>query len=265
MIERFSKSNNISDKGITVSRKILYGDFETHWHDFFEIEFIVSGDGKYIIDDREYIIKKNMLFFMTPINFHSVKFVGNAEIINVMFLEELCNRDVLSRIVNMNKDNAVLFSTDTSNFIYGILTELIFATECGDKMYYKSLLNTLLIKISNNMASKDASKLPYVQSTMLFVLNNFRKKISLIDAARYVGLSPAYLSTIFPKHANITFKEFLDNIRLDYSKNMIINSDMSVSDVCFESGFCDYSNFIRKFKGKFGISPGQYRKKHQNY
>jgi len=68
------------------------------------------------------------------------------------------------------------------------------------------------------------------------------------------------MSSLFVKESGINFKEYLSTIRLDYARKLLEFSDMSVTDICFESGFNDYANFERSFKRKYNISPRQHRK-----
>lgn len=259
MIERFTKSQNIPQGEISAERKMINGEFKTHWHDFSEIEFVISGSGKYIVDGRVYNIEENMLFFMTPINFHSVSIDKNTEIINIMFSENLCGSTLFPFAAGVS-ENAVCFSENDAVFIKNLLFELISAVGENDRIYYTSLLNTLLLKIVKYTKNKSIPTLNYAQSAMLYVLNNFRSDITLTSAASYTGLSPAYLSAVFAAETGVNFKEYLNSIRYEYARKILTYSDMSVTEVCFESGFGDYSNFIRGFKRRFGITPGQLKK-----
>jgi len=60
---------------------------------------------------------------------------------------------------------------------------------------------------------------------------------------------------------NTTFKEYLTSLRLDYAAKLLIISDFSSTEICYTSGFNDFSSFSRAFKKKFFISPSEYRSK----
>ena len=79
---------------ICASKKHIKGDFLNHGHDFFEIEYIISGSGTYFIDGKSYPIQDKMLFFISPSNFHAIKDC-DAVIINVMFSCNLCDTNLL--------------------------------------------------------------------------------------------------------------------------------------------------------------------------
>ena len=200
-----------------------------------------------------------MLFFMTPIDFHRVSIDGNAEIINIKFTENICSKHYLFFLTSANIENAFHFSEPDSIFIKNILFELLSASRQNDKTYYAALLDVLLLKIGKR-TKKNIPQLTYVQSAILYILNNFRSEITLADTADHIGISSAYLSSIFHSETGVKFKEYLNTIRFDYAKKLLIYSDMNISEICSESGFNDYANFMRGFNSHFGTAPGKFRK-----
>ena len=263
MIKQYTKLQKIPEIGISVLEKTIYGEYPTHWHDFTEIEFILSGSGKYIIDGKQHEIRENMLFFMTPVNFHSVKVSrGGAKIINVKFSESLCAGSTLFSLVAQKKENAVMFSQNDALFLRALLHQMKDACLKGNEEYLKATLGVLLLKTAQNASAVTDGSLSYAQTAMLYVLENFRSDITLSSAAKHIGLSAPYLSKVFADENGITFKKYLDGVRFDYAKKLLTYSGMSVSEICADSGFDDYANFMRAFKQNFGMSPGAYRKNH---
>lgn len=266
MMERFEKEENIISDGISViERKFGAGSATAvHCHDFIELEYISEGRGKNIIDGKEYEFFGNTLFFTTPINFHSLVFYEDTRLVNITLSETICNPHALFRIASSHAENAVVFSDSDSVFIKKLIGELSAAVGEKNKEYLSALLDTLLFKTAKSIKQRNTLSVTYVQSAMLYIMNNFRYDITLASAADFVGLAPAYLSLIFKKSAGVNFKEYLSSLRFDYAKQLLRNSDMSISEVCYESGFSDYSNFLRSFKKRFGISPGSLRKECKN-
>lgn len=256
MINRLTCEYNIGKCGLTASKKELNGHFSTHWHDFYEFEFVLDGNGTYIIDGMEYEIKKGMLFFMSPINFHEVQ-AKHAKIINVMFSDSVCSENALFTLTFENRGNAFFFDDRDFLFLCELFNELISAFEKNNRIYSKAIIDTLLLKISEQ--NKNTTDLTYVQSAMLYIRNNFRNKLTLPQTAAYIGLSPSYFSYLFPKESGVTFKEYLNSLRFEYAKKLVLFSAQNISEICFDCGFDDYANFLRGFKKRFGASPGQFR------
>lgn len=93
-----------------------------------------------------------------------------------------------------------------------------------------------------------------------YVFKNFRKKISLKDVADLVHMTPTSFSRYFTLKNNKAFSEFISEIRVKNACKMLIESEESISQICFDCGFNTFSNFNKQFKEIISISPTQYRK-----
>ena len=261
LIDRYTKLQKIKNGKIMVKEKTIVG-YPTHWHEFYEIELIISGSGSYIIDGVCRKIEKNMLFFMTPVNFHRV-ITDGADVITLMFMGEVCDKNMLFRLSSAFDCDSVALCDADAEYLAAIMHELNIASSQNDDEYSFHLLNSILGKLCRLTNSHRHGHLSKVQTAMLFIRNNFRNNIGLNDIAHAAGVTPSYMSSIFLKDCGVNFKDYLSSIRFDYAKKMLEFSDMTVTDICFESGFNDYANFERSFKAKFGISPREYRKSYQ--
>ena len=257
MIDRYTRLQKITSGNMKVKEKSIY-DYPTHWHEFYEIELILSGSGSYIIDGVERTIEKNMLFFMTPANFHRVSTPG-SDVITLMFMGEACDKSMLFRLSSVFDSDCVHLTDGDTAYMESVMRELKSAIASGDTEYSFHLLNCILGKLCRLTDKRPSGHLSKVQTAMLYVQNNFRSGVTLSDAARAAGVTPSYLSSIFIESCGTNFKEYLNGIRFDYAKKMLSFSDMTVIDICYESGFNDYANFERNFKARFGMSPKVYR------
>ena len=257
MIDRYTRLQKISNGNIKVKEKTIY-DYPTHWHEFYEIELILSGSGSYIIDGTERQIEKNMLFFMTPANFHRVSTCG-SEVITIMFMGQACDKSMLFRLSSVFDSDCVRLSDEDTAYLASVMRELNSAVASDDSEYSFHLLNSILGKLCRLTDKAPSGHLSKVQKAILYIHNNFRSGISLSDAAQASGVTPSYLSSIFIRNCGTNFKEYLNGIRFDYAKKLLAFSDMTVTDICYESGFNDYANFERNFRTRFGMSPKEYR------
>ena len=258
MIQRFTKQQKIMKGDITASKKSITQNFDTHWHEFYEIEIILSGEGTYTVDGVEYPIKKGMLFFMSPFNFHSVKTI-NSDIYNIMFMGEMCDKDLLYKASLSKSGAGIMLDSSDLSIISTFVDEMTVAEKKGNSEYMLYLLNTILSKICTLSAKGGNNELTKLQKSVLYIHQNFRAGITLSDVARVLNVTPSYMSRIFTENLGITFKQYLNEIRYNYAMRLLIHSDMSSIEICYESGFNDYSNFSRSFKKKFGVSPGTFR------
>ncbi len=258
MIDRYTRLQKIKNEKVMVKEKNIRS-YPTHWHEFYEIELIISGSGSYIIDGVEQKIERNMLFFMTPVNFHKVITEG-SQVITLMFTGEICDRNMLFKLSTVFNSDSVKLSDEDAGYLAAVMHELNLASSDNDDEYSFYLLNCILGKICRIKNAHRHGYMSRVQKAMLYIQNNFRNNIGLSDIAADAAVTPSYMSSIFLKECGVNFKEYLTAIRYDYAKKLLEYSNMTITDICFESGFCDYANFERHFRERYSVSPSQYRR-----
>ena len=94
-----------------------------------------------------------------------------------------------------------------------------------------------------------------------YMIVNHARKLSLEEAAALVGYSPAYFSRIFKDEMGISFKEALNGIRIEKSKNLLLSSTASIAEICSMAGFNDQSYYCKVFKKLTGVTPDRFRKR----
>ena len=92
-----------------------------------------------------------------------------------------------------------------------------------------------------------------------YIKANLADKITLDKVAEKVYLSKSYFCRIIKEELNCTFTEYVNRLRIDRSKYLLRNTDVSIAEIASAVGFGDQSYFTRIFKRQTGISPGKYR------
>ena len=83
--------------------------------------------------------------------------------------------------------------------------------------------------------------------------------MTLDTLAALTHLSRNYFSELFSSSTGRTFKSYLIDLRLRQACRLLANTDMSVTDVCYASGFDSFSNFMRTFKSRHKVTPLKFR------
>ena len=258
MIVKLTKEAEIGNGSISASKKHLNSDCATHWHEFYEIEYVLNGSGECQINNSCFEIKNGMLFFMTPVDFHTVK-GADATVINIMFSSEMTTQKNLLPFTNLVAPKAIEITSENCGFIETVLEEVI--ENKNNPQYCSALIDVLLLKLTErlNVVTQD-KEYNHSQKMTFYIINHFREKIGLNDVAAAVGITPNYASAVFKEEMQINIKKYLDDMRFDYAKKLLIYSDLTVQQICNDSGFEDCPNFIRRFKAKFGMPPIEFRK-----
>ena len=113
---------------------------------------------------------------------------------------------------------------------------------------------TVLVERLRSTNNEDA-----IYRSIEYILSNYNRKISLDDVASEVGFSPAYFSRQFKKKFGQSFNAYLTKVRIEASKNNLLATDLSITEVAEMSGFADASYFTRSFKRQVGVTPGYFR------
>ena len=264
-INMFTSQDNMKRDNIDASAKSIIGKTETHWHDFYEMELVLGGEGTYVIDGTNYEIERGALFLMSPAAFHSVDFVSMGSMINVMFKGDLYSSKFLHKIFEINSHIAIYLDDKEIKFIEMLCTDMVEALEKKPEsvQYPVAILECILGKISEMVKINNAADMSSMQKAILYLQNNFKGRVTLASAAKAAYVSPNYFSEQFHKYTGATFKAYVIGLRLSYAEKLLVYTNMPTLDICYECGFTDYTNFLSMFKKKNGITPVNFRKMHK--
>jgi AraC-like DNA-binding protein len=95
-----------------------------------------------------------------------------------------------------------------------------------------------------------------------YIINNYSENPSLEDVARVAYMSATAFCRYFKSRTNKTYTQFLNEIKIGNACKFLIENKMSISQVCFEIGFNNFTHFNSQFKRIAGITPTQYKRKH---
>lgn len=132
---------------------------------------------------------------------------------------------------------------------------------------HMSLVSELLILLcrlqpqlleSTSQASKTA-----VFAVQRYIDTHYAEPVRVRDMAERVFLTPCYLTHCFKSLTGYSPKQYLVQARLAAAKDLLIHSDLPISEVAFHVGFSDVNNFIRAFRRETGSTPLRYREREQ--
>ena len=111
-------------------------------------------------------------------------------------------------------------------------------------------------------ASKSDSR--RIQLAYTYILENFSNHLMKVsDLAGLMNMSDSAFSHFFRKHAHHSFKQFLIDIRVRFACKLLLDSEETITEICFHSGFNNVTNFNRLFMKYRHCAPLQYRKSHE--
>lgn len=257
------KNGDFSKYGISIEKKSNYScSWPLHWHNCWELELITEGNGFQILNGTTYNIGVGSIYILNPTDFHEVS-LENVTVYNISFPDEMLSADFITAFSGIG--GGLIKSVQGAEFehLKQICEMLLFETSNtlrrGEKAC-KHLLDLLTIHLLRifgvaNVSSKNDSKKALIGSAVSYINTHFRDNPTLSDTASYLGITPNYLSEEFHSVTGKKYKEYLNEVRLMYAKRLLSSSSLSVTEICFASGFSSLSNFLRVFKAFYGTSP----------
>ena len=98
-----------------------------------------------------------------------------------------------------------------------------------------------------------------ISKAMAYVKANYMRKLTLGEVAEYVFLSPSYFSKIFKQEMNYYFKDYVNYIRVEKAKILLLTEKTRLVDIADNAGFYDQSYFNKVFKKVTGVTPKKFR------
>ena len=156
---------------------------------------------------------------------------------------------------NATKELNKAFSSDTFDNAFAILSNE------NDIKLIKEFAQKFLMECIQAVTSvKKAEENPIIKKVCTYVDENLSRDISLETAADFAGVSSFYLSKLFKEEKGETFINFISDKRLEKSRQLLSETNLSIKEITAEVGYNDQNYFSRIFKNKYGLSPKEYRK-----
>ncbi|WP_282080628.1 AraC family transcriptional regulator [Aquimarina algiphila] len=281
---KFLSSDRTSNFGISVSYfELPFFLNPLHYHKELELAYIIEGYGtRYVGSSIKSYQKGDMVLVgeeLTHVWKSDQQFYEKdtdllTKAIVLKFYPDFAGKDFL-RIPNVYPINRVFEKASGGLHIEGKTNEII--SNILHKMLDQSSLEQMasLIQIlsliskseevevlsnfdlhkSSNPKEKDRMN-KIIQHTML----NFTKNISLDEISNVANLSKSAFCRYFKNAVKKSYSEFLYEVRVEFACKMLLESNVTIMQICYESGFNNPSAFSQIFKRAKGVTPNQYRK-----
>ena len=166
-----------------------------------------------------------------------------------------CFFELIVTANNATKEVNKTFSSTTFDNAFATLSAE------NDIKLIKEFAQKFLMECTQAVTSvKKAEENPIIKKVCTYVDDNLSSDISLETAADFAGVSSFYLSKLFKEEKGETFINFISDKRLEKSRQLLEQTELSIKEITAEVGYNDQNYFSRIFKSKYGLSPKEYRK-----
>jgi AraC-like DNA-binding protein len=212
--------------------------------------------------DPEYFLKGSKLTAeVTVIYFHREflgdRFFNSPELKNINSLLEKAKRGIKITGATRNQLKDLIAKLPEAKGIERIVTLLTILEKIATTKE-KNFINSVYHPVKF-----DESEANRLNKIFHHTLTNFQKSISLSEIASVANLSPKAFCRYFKSKTRKTFYNFLLEVRVAHACNLLLEKDITIYEVCYESGFNNLSNFNRYFKKIINKTPFEYKKEHR--
>jgi AraC-like DNA-binding protein len=254
-------------------------DFPLHYHDEIELNFIMNAKGaKRVVGDHIDEITEMELVLVGPNLEHAWfgDYFPEGEITEVtiqfhrdFFDEKFLRKNQLSFIRSLLEKSVrgILFSANTTKQLAPRIIGLSKKQGFDSVLELMSILHDLSIsrnyRILSESGFNQVEKHTYssrrVEKVMNYSHQNFHKPLSLAEVAKLSNMTETAFSRFFKLHTGMTYINCLNEIRLGHASRMLIETTHSISEIAYDCGFNNISNFNRIFRKKKGCTPKDLR------
>lgn len=259
-----------------------------HSHDYVQIWYVREGECEHIVQNKKYVLKKNEFFLIPPFIEHKVGFKNQyCKIIacdfplqilteDNMFFCQMCeveNQDVIKKsfleevkkvrpkcavgakwgpIIENSLKKMLMIYTERSRF---------YSIELKASLIYLMLEIFRIEKMeASDKKKKNKEYFDDINKIKLYISGNILKKIYIKELAARAKMSVSSFCSYFKKYTGQTVVDFINDLRIEQAKGLLMETNMSVFEICINSGYNDLAYFTRAFKKHTGCTPSQFRK-----
>lgn len=254
------------------------GGFPSHWHPELEFQLILKGSAEYVINGTSYLVKEGDALYIAPEVIHHAKQTRRGTIgYNIVLSPQLLTN--VLRAVNCVQyaakltsgySDALLISSDSKHGfrILERLRKMYYAdtTQNDNELFMlENLLGIwrhLITLLPHQETSASTNKIirEYRMKAMLaYIHRNYSEPISVSDLADAANISSTECFRCFSELSETTPVEYVNQYRLLQASQLLLDTDQSIAEICFSTGFGSTSYFTKQFKRRYGMTPRAYR------
>ncbi len=250
-------------------------DYPVHYHPEYEINLVMGCTGTRVVGDSEETFGPTDLVMVGPSLPHAWK---SKDVINhvitIQFSQELSQYPMLSkrifapiRQLLQDAENGLSFEGPEQESIKEQIISLTRMQGFQSVTAFLNILSTMANANRKRLVSGlfesdlgSSTKSRRIAKVCEYIDQNLDKDLSLAEVAALVNMSESAFSHFFKKRTGLSYINYVNNQRIAKACTLLSDTTLSASEICYDCGFNNKSNFIRIFRKKKNMTPIEYRK-----
>lgn len=258
---------------LNVHKGKRYKDYKIqphHYHNWYEIFIVTSGSCEFSVYDKFFRVNAGTAMMLSPGVFHYYTSTEGCEYtiieITAGYMSRYFSNDASKMLFQcFNSQTISLSESEIMKCIdFCQIADNESNSSVSDKFIaIASVLNLLnnatqnTLKIQTNLERKKSiEKLNYITN---YISDNFKEINSISELAKACYISKSHMCRIFKEQLGVSVSSYINNIKINTARELLISGDMSILEIALESGFNSTQYFHKVFKSQLGCSPKEYR------
>lgn len=230
-----------------------------HLHTSAELIYIENGEALLTLGSLEFSLHTGDFALVMPSVLHSVTPV--SEYLTLYVINSKCDliSDIIKRLSGLRPASPVLKSVDVPQSLLYAFSAVAAERDRYIAYSWIHLMFSIVVSGLRFAEIHDGVTSNLSNKVLSYLGLHYREQISLDQLAEAMGVSRFHLSHLFSNKLGIGFKEYLNNLRVEYAKGLLRTTDTPIASIYEVSGFENQRTFNRVFKENTGASPRDYR------
>ncbi len=232
----------------------------THPDGVYHYVYAVKGSGWMKIGNAQHTITPGQLFLTPPGEVHSFYSDTNEPLLSIELKFQISDEELASQLPELPQ--AIMLQ----NTVLAKLIPVMWQERCEMQYGYNQILAaqtfemlTRLLRIHNEANANQATPAD-LQAVLSFINGHLSHKITLDDLLTVAHLDKTYFSKRFKRYMGITPMAYIRKARIEKAKNLMVFSDMSITQISEALGFQSIHHFSKVFRNDTGINPREYKR-----
>lgn len=250
-----------------------------HGHDFFELVYVMSGSALHQLGVEISPVVEGDYFIVDFGSFHRYLETRDFTIVNCLFAPEyvdrvLVNSPSLSALLSnelrqftppaLHSRPADLIYHDADGHIRGLIEAMEKEYAARDTGYLEIIrchLIEILVHATRQASARSATQQPHpaVAAMAEYLHEHCFEPLSLNALSDFLAYTPQYLSSLFHKQTGVSMSTYLQRLRVQKSCRMLAETQLSISQIAHQVGYCDLKHFHTVFRRYTNVSPREFR------
>ena len=237
-----------------------------HYHNYYELFYLEYGECNYTIENNIFKVRANQLLIVSPLTMHIASYTKKSSRKIISFSTDFVAPVFINHLAK--NENPYVFYNDKSKNLLELLDNItkelqspdIFSKKAAQSYLTIMLKHILRFPSDSSFFRSDVEIHTPVYKLLDYVQSNYQNDISLKDLSDLLGYTPNYISKLFSSTIGMSFKKYLFMQRIKTAESLLLDSNMTITEIAYAVGFNDSNYFSTAFKNKYGITPSEYRK-----